>query len=75
MAAGIPVAVSTGGALPEIVRGAAVELFDPEDVGAITNAIDRVAAAPVAPPVLAWPRPRDYAASVLAAIDRAELLG
>ena len=50
MAAGIPVAVSTGGALPEIVRGAPVELFDPLEVDAITDAIDRVAASPVAPP-------------------------
>ena len=46
MAAGIPVAVSTGGALAEIVRGAAVEMFDPENVEAITLAIDRVAASP-----------------------------
>jgi len=74
MAAGIPVAVSTGGALPEIVRGAPVELFDPHDIGAITHAVDRVAASPAAPPELEWPRPRDYAASVLAAIDRAEAL-
>jgi len=72
MAAGIPVAVSTGGALPEIVRGAPVELFDPRDTDAIADAVDRVAASPVAPPALDWPRPRDYAASVLAAIDRAE---
>jgi glycosyltransferase involved in cell wall biosynthesis len=37
MAAGIPVAVSTGGALPEIVRGAPVELFDPHDTDAIAD--------------------------------------
>ncbi|MDQ1479426.1 MAG: hypothetical protein QOI44_287 [Actinomycetota bacterium] len=74
MAAGIPVAVSTGGALPEIVRGAPVEMFDPHDIDAITDAIDRVAASPVAPPALDWPRPRDYAASVLAAIERARAL-
>jgi len=75
MAAGIPVAVSTGGALPEIVRGAAVELFDPTQVEAITDAIDRVAASPAPPPRLEWPRPVDYAASVLEAIDRAASLG
>jgi len=75
MAAGIPVAVSTGGALPEIVRGASVELFDPKQVDAITHAIDRVAASPTAPPALEWPRPIDYAASVLAAIDLASSLG
>jgi glycosyltransferase involved in cell wall biosynthesis len=74
MAAGIPVAVSTGGALPEIVRGAPVEMFDPHDTDAIADAIERVAASPVAPPALDWPRPRDYAASVLAAIERARAL-
>src|SRR4029079_662841 len=74
MAAGIPVAVSTGGALPEIVRGAPVEMFDPRDTDAIAGAIDRVAASPVAPPALDWPRPSDYAASVLAAIERAQAL-
>lgn len=74
MAAGIPVAVSTGGALPEIVRGAPVELFDPHDADAITNAIDRVASAPVAASTLEWPFPRDYAAAVLAAIDRAQAM-
>jgi glycosyltransferase involved in cell wall biosynthesis len=72
MAAGIPVAVSTGGSLPEIVRGTPVELFDPVDIDAICQAIDRVAASPIAPPSPAWPLPRDYAASVLAAIDQAE---
>ncbi len=75
MAAGIPVAVSRGGALPEIVRGAPVELFDPHDADAITDAIDRVAAAPGPASTLEWPLPRDYAASVLSAIDRAERLG
>jgi alpha-1,3-rhamnosyl/mannosyltransferase len=74
IAAGIPVAVSSGGALPEIVRGTPVELFDPRDVDAITHAVDRVAASPDAPPTPDWPRPRDYAASVLAAIDRAQAL-
>ena len=74
MAAGIPVAISTGGSLPEIVRGASVEMFDPLDLGAIAHTIDRVAASPGAPPDLEWPLPRDYAASVLAAIDRAEAL-
>jgi hypothetical protein len=67
--------VSTGGALPEIVRGAPVELFDPHDVEAIAGAIDAVAASPTPPPALDWPHPRDYAASVLSAIDRAERLG
>jgi len=75
IAAGIPVAVSTGGALPEIVQGIPVELFDPRDVDAIAQAVDRVAASPDAPLAPDWPRPRDYAASVLAAIERAEQLG
>jgi glycosyltransferase involved in cell wall biosynthesis len=75
IAAGIPVAVSTGGALPEIVGGTSVELFDPHDVDAIAHAVDCVAASPDAPPTPNWPRPREYAASVLAAIDRAERLG
>jgi len=75
MAAGIPVAVSTGGALPEIVRGAPVELFDPRDAEGIANAIDVVAASPTPPPALDWPHPRDYSASVLSAIDRAERMG
>ena len=74
MAAGIPVAVSRGGALPEIVRGAPVELFDPLEVDAITDAIDRVAQDQAPPPALDWPYPIDYAASVLSAIDRAEAL-
>ncbi|HEY3484779.1 MAG TPA: glycosyltransferase, partial [Ilumatobacteraceae bacterium] len=39
MAAGIPVAVSTGGSLPEVVDGA-VPLFDPLDEEAIARAID-----------------------------------
>jgi glycosyltransferase involved in cell wall biosynthesis len=72
MAAGIPVAVSTGGSLPEIVRGAPVELFDPHDVEAMAHAVDRVAAHPVGHPELQWPYPVDCAASVLAAIARAE---
>jgi glycosyltransferase involved in cell wall biosynthesis len=74
LAAGIPVAVSTGGSLPEIVRGTRVEMFDPHAVDEISQAIDRVAASPLAPPSPVWPRPRDYAASVLAAIDQAESL-
>ncbi len=74
MAAGIPVAVSTGGALAEIVRDAPVVSFDPRDTDAITAAIDRVAASPTAPQV-EWPRPVDFARSVLDAIERARAIG
>jgi len=75
LAAGIPVAMSTAPALVEITRGADVETFDPVDVDAIAHAIDRVAASPGAVPHLDWPRPVDFAASVLAAMARAEELG
>jgi glycosyltransferase involved in cell wall biosynthesis len=75
MAAGIPVAISTAPALLEITRGAPVAVFDPLDVEAIAHAIDQVAAAPGVAPQLDWPRPVDFARSVLVAIDRAESLG
>ena len=73
LAAGIPVAISTAPALLEITRAAAVETFDPLDVEAIGAAIDRVVASTDAAPVLRWPRPVDFAASVLAALETAEL--
>ena len=72
LAAGIPVAMSTAPALVEITRGAPVETFDPLDVDAIAHAIDRVAASPGAVPRLDWPRPVDFAASVLTAMEQAE---
>jgi alpha-1,3-rhamnosyl/mannosyltransferase len=75
LAAGIPVAISTAPALLEITRGAPVETFDPLDVDAIANAIDRVAASSDPVPVLEWPRPADFARSVLDAMARAEQLG
>jgi glycosyltransferase involved in cell wall biosynthesis len=47
MACGVPVAASTGGALAEVLDGAA-EFFDPVDVDAMVGAMDRVLAdAPV----------------------------
>jgi glycosyltransferase involved in cell wall biosynthesis len=75
MAAGIPVAISTAPALLEITREAPVPTFDPLDVEAIAHAIDQVAAAPGVVPQLDWPRPIDFARSVLGAMDRAESLG
>jgi glycosyltransferase involved in cell wall biosynthesis len=75
MAAGIPVAISTAPALLEITRGAPVVTFDPLDTEAITDALDRVAAAPGTVPDLDWPRPVDFARSVLDAMERAEALG
>jgi len=74
LAAGIPVATSTAPALLEISRGAPVVTFDPLDVEAMAAAIDRVANAPGPVPRLEWPRPIDFARSVLGAIDRAEAL-
>jgi len=41
MAAGVPVAASTGGAIPEVLGDAAL-LFDPLDVEAMAGAIERV---------------------------------
>lgn len=41
MACGVPVAASTGGALPEVLGDAALT-FDPLDVAAITSAIERI---------------------------------
>jgi glycosyltransferase involved in cell wall biosynthesis len=70
MAGGVPVAVSSGGALPEILRGAPVEMFDPLDEDAIAASIDRVARSP-STSELEWPGPEDFARSVLSAIDQA----
>lgn len=75
MASGIPVAISTAPALLEITRGAPVVAFDPLDEAAITDAIDRVAASPSTVPELDWPRPVDFARSVLDAMAQAEALG
>jgi glycosyltransferase involved in cell wall biosynthesis len=72
MAAGIPVAISTAPALLEITRGAPVEAFDPLDTEAIAHSIDRAVASPGGVPQLEWPRPVDFARSVLTAMDRAE---
>jgi len=72
-AAGIPVAVSTGGSLPEIMRGA-VDPFDPLDIAGIAIAIDRTAAMATGPD-LTWATPEDLARSAVAAIDLAVSLG
>jgi len=72
LAAQIPVAISTAPALVEITRGASIETFDPRDIDAIAAAIDHVAASANPVPILDWPRPVDFARSVLAAMDRAE---
>ena len=76
MAAGIPVAISTAPALLEITRGAPVESFDPLDVDAIA-ARDRSRRhlARRRCPSLEWPRPVDFARSVLAAIERVRVDG
>jgi alpha-1,3-rhamnosyl/mannosyltransferase len=75
LAAGVPVAISTAPALLEITRGAAVESFDPLDVDAIADAIDHVSGSPGVLATLSWPRPVDFARSVLAAMQRAEAMG
>ncbi len=75
LAAGIPVAISTAPALVEITRGAPIETFEPRDIDAISAAIDRVATSPGPVPKLDWPRPVDFARSVLAALERAESIG
>jgi glycosyltransferase involved in cell wall biosynthesis len=74
MAAGIPVAISTTPALLEITREAPVPAFDPLDIEAIAHVIDQVATTPYVVPELEWPRPVDFARSVLVAMDRAEAL-
>ncbi len=74
LAAGLPVAMSNAPALLEITRGAPIETFDPRTVDAMAAAIDRVASGPGAVPELDWPRPVDFAQSVLDAMARAELL-
>jgi glycosyltransferase involved in cell wall biosynthesis len=75
LAAGVPVAISTAPALLEITRDMAVESFDPLDVGAIAAAIDHVASSPGVVATSNWPRPVDFAGSVLAAMQRAEAMG
>ena len=75
LAAGIPVAISTAPALVEITRGAPIETFEPRDIEAISAAIDRVATSSAPVPKLDWPRPVDFARSVLAALERAESIG
>ena len=75
LAAGVPVVISTAPALVEITRGAPVESFDPRDVDAISAAIDHVAAAPGVVATLDWPRPVDFARSVLDAMRQAESIG
>jgi glycosyltransferase involved in cell wall biosynthesis len=75
LAAGIPVAISNAPALVEITRGASIEAFEPRDLDAISAAIDRVATSPDPVPKLDWPRPVDFARSVLAALERAESMG
>ena len=59
MAAGIPVAVSSGGALPEITRGC-VPTFDPTSIDSIRQAIDNpfIAGALESP---SWSTPLDLA--------------
>jgi glycosyltransferase involved in cell wall biosynthesis len=74
MAAGIPVTISTAPALLEITRDAPVVAFDPLDADAMAAAIDQVAAAPGTVPALEWPRPVDFARSVLDAMALAESL-
>ncbi len=51
-----------------------METFDPQAIEAIAAAIDRVAASPGPVPQLDWPRPVDFAASVLDAMARTEQL-
>lgn len=73
MAAGIPVAASSGGSLPEITRGA-INHFDPEDIAAMSAAIDD-AANRTAQPDLDWPTPDDLANAVIqACVDASRLL-
>ncbi len=69
LAAGIPVAVSSGGSLPEILRGT-WPTFDPLDLDAIANGIDQ-AVGRTDVPDLAWATPVDLAKSALAAIAHA----
>lgn len=70
IAAGLPVAISNGGSLPE-VTGGLVPPFDPYDVAAIAAAIDAALASGFVPD-LRYPRPVDFARSALEAIDAAQ---
>jgi len=63
MAAGIPIAASSGGSLPEITRGA-VEHFDPTDLCAIADAIDD-ASKRTEQTDISWPTPLDLARAVI----------
>ena len=67
VAAGIPVAASSGGSLPEITRGA-ITHFDPLEVTAIAAAIDD-ASERIDQPKRDWPPPGDLAASVVRACE------
>jgi glycosyltransferase involved in cell wall biosynthesis len=69
LAAGVPAAVSRGGALAEVV-GDAMPTFDPFDVAAMTAAID-AAAARATGGRTEWPAPVDLARSCLDALTRA----
>lgn len=73
MAAGIPVAASSGGSLPEITRGA-VEHFDPTDLHAIAAAIDD-ASNRTEQPDRPWPTPLDLAKAVVEICEDACRLG
>lgn len=66
LAAGIPVAVSNGGSLPEITKGL-LPLFDPHNVTDIARAIDRMTVgqlANISPPKKSWPAPHDLAGAL-----------
>jgi glycosyltransferase involved in cell wall biosynthesis len=65
MAAGVPVAASRGGSLPEITREA-VPLFDPTDEQEIARTIDHTLRHGVATSAdIHWPTPVDYAGSLI----------
>lgn len=72
MAAGIPVAASTGGSLPEITLGA-IEHFDPLDITAMAHAIDD-ASTRTSQPMRSWPTPLDLAAAVVNACEVADVI-
>jgi glycosyltransferase involved in cell wall biosynthesis len=72
MAAGIPVASSSGGALPELTRGA-VEHFTPTDLLAIARAIDN-ASNRTGQEDRAWPSPLDLARVVVEICEDARRL-
>ena len=69
LAAGVPVAASSAGALVEILAGRR-PTFDPFDVSAMARAIDDAARTDL-DPVVDWPTPVDLATSMLAVVDDA----